>query len=77
MNHLFPNENEPAYTNDLREIGACMFTTRDKGCDSAAFEIKKKCFSDSCDMAFRRDDRQKINAEVNSNSLGNGNIVHC
>lgn len=28
-------------------------------------------------MAFRRDDRQKINAEVNSNSLGNGNIVHC
>lgn len=44
MNHLFPNENEPAYTNDLREIGACMFTTRDKGCDSAAFEIKKSVF---------------------------------
>lgn len=74
-NHLFPNENEGAYTQDLEEIGACMFTTRDKGCDFAAIEMKES-YVDSCDMAFRRDDKKKTNANVFSNSLETGNIVH-
>lgn len=74
-NHLFPKENERAYTHDFKEIGACVFTTRDKGCDFAAIEIKKS-YLKFCDVAFRRDDKRKINANVYSNILENGNIVH-
>lgn len=32
-NHLFAKKNEVVYIYDLGEIGTCMFTTRDKGCD--------------------------------------------
>lgn len=74
-NHLFPKENERAYTHDFEEIGACVFTTRDRGCDFAAIEIKES-YSDSCDVAFRRDDKKKTNANVYSDSLENVNIVH-
>lgn len=73
-NHLFPRENEGAYTKDLEEIGTCVFTTREKGCDFAVIEIKD-CYLKSCDMAFRRDDKQKVNANVYSNRL-NEDIVH-
>lgn len=74
-NHLFPIENERAFTHDFEEIGACVFTTRDKGCDFAAIEIKES-YSDSCDVAFRRDDKKKTNANVYSDSLEGVNIVH-
>lgn len=74
-NHLFPIEDIPAYTPDLIEIGTCLFTTRDKGCDFAAIEIKE-CYSDSCDVAFRREDKKKINANVYSSILKSENIVH-
>lgn len=74
-NHLFPKENERAYTHDFEEIGACVFTTSDKGCDFAAIEIKES-YSDSCDVAFRRDDKKKTNANVYSDSLENITIVH-
>lgn len=39
-NHLFPRENEHKLTQDFDEIGACVFTVRDKGCKFAASEIK-------------------------------------
>lgn len=74
-NHLFPRENEHAYTRDLDKIGDCVFTTRDKRCDFAAIEIKE-CYSKSCDVAFVKDDKKKINANVYSNSLQTGNNVH-
>uniref|UniRef100_A0A8W8P487 DDE-1 domain-containing protein n=1 Tax=Magallana gigas TaxID=29159 RepID=A0A8W8P487_MAGGI len=71
-NHLFPIENGMAYTHDFEEIGVCVFTARDKGCDFAAIEIKES-YSDSCDVAFRKDDKKKTNANVYSDSL---DIVH-
>lgn len=75
-NHLFPNINDSAYIHDLEEeIGTCLFTTRYKGCDFAAIKIKE-AYLDSCDVAFRRDDKKKTNAKVYSNSLEIGNIVH-
>lgn len=74
-NHLFPSENEYSFTRDLEDIGACVFTTRDKGCDCVAIEIKE-CYSKSCDVVLRRDDKKKMNANVYSNSLQNENIVH-
>lgn len=74
-NHLFPSENEYSFTRDLEDIGACVFTTRDKGYDCVAIEIKE-CYSKSCDVVLRRDDKKKMNANVYSNSLQNENIVH-
>lgn len=74
-NHLFPRENEHVYTWDLDEIGAYVFTIRDKGCEFAAIEIKE-CYSKTCDVPVTRDDKKKINANVYSNSLQTGNIVH-
>lgn len=74
-NHLFPIENGMAYTHDFEEIGVCVFTTRNKGCDFAAIEIKES-YSDSCDVAFRKDDKKKTNANVYSDSLEGVNIVH-
>lgn len=74
-NHLFPRKNLPAYINNFGEIGACVFTTRDKGCDFAAIEVKESCL-DICDVALRRDDKKKTNAKVYSNSLEFENIVH-
>lgn len=62
-NHLFPRENEHAYTRDLEKNGDCLFTTRYKRCDFAAIEIKE-CYSKSCDVAFVKDDKKKINANV-------------
>lgn len=74
-NHLFPRENEHAYTRDLEKNGDYVFTTRGKRCDFAAIEIKE-CYSKSCDVAFVKDDKKKINANVYSNSLQTGNNVH-
>lgn len=75
-NHLFPDLNECAYIHDSeKEIGICLFTTRNKGCDFAAIRINDACL-DSCDVAFRRDDKKKTNAKVYSNDLEIGNMVH-
>lgn len=74
-NHLFPVKNIPAFTRDFGEIGSCIFTTRDKGCDFAAIEINESSLR-YCDVAFRREDKKKINANVYSNNLETGNIVH-
>lgn len=73
--HLFPVKNIPAFTRDFGEIGSCIFTTRDKGCDFAAIEINESSLR-FCDVAFRREDKKKINANVYSNNLQTGNIVH-
>lgn len=73
--HLFPVKNIPAFTRDFGEIGSCIFTTRDKGCDFAAIEINESSLR-FCDVAFRREDKKKINANVFSDNLQTGNIVH-
>lgn len=77
-NHLFPETNQPAYMEDdqkLKEIGFCVFTTREKYCDFAAIEIKETLVNE-CDIALRRDDKKKINAKVNTKRLENVGIVH-
>lgn len=41
-NHLFPETNKLAYMGDhqnIKEIGFCVFTTREQSCDFAAIEI--------------------------------------
>lgn len=67
-NHLFPQEQQIAYSSDFEEIGACVFTTRDKACDFAVIEIKDS-FSHKCDLAIRRDDGKKVNARLYTESL--------
>lgn len=75
-NHLFPDINDCAYINDAEEeIGTCFFTTRYKGCDFAAIKINE-AYIDSCNVAFRRDDKMKTNANIYSSRLEIGNIVH-
>lgn len=78
-NHLFLDKNEAylAYADNsygFREIGTCVFTTRDKSCDFAAIEIIDS-FSDNCDVIFRREDEKKTNARIYTESL-HTRIVH-
>lgn len=73
-NHMFPLKTQLAYTDRFEEIGACVFTTRNKGCDFAAIEINDS-FSHKCDLAIRRDDGKKVNAKVYTESLENHGLV--
>lgn len=77
-NHLFPEQNQLAYIEDnqnVKEIGFCVYTTREKSCDFAAIEIKE-AFVNECDIALRRDDKKITNAKVNTKGLENVGIVH-
>lgn len=60
-NHLIPRENEHACTRHFGKVVACVPTTKTKGCDFAAVEIKE-CYSNSCNVAFVKDNKKKINA---------------
>lgn len=77
-NHLFPEENLPAYANafmQFQQIGQCVFTTREKNCDFAVIEIDKT-MSQDCDITFRREDSKKTNAHVYDRNLGELGILH-
>ncbi|XP_062585304.1 uncharacterized protein LOC134246972 [Saccostrea cucullata] len=77
-NHLYPSTNDPAYANidgEEKEIGKCIFTTRENSCDFAVIEISKD-FSDKCDLEFRRDDEKSCNAEVSEFFPIHVGIVH-
>lgn len=77
-NHIFPQEKQLAYAKDsdgFKEIGTCVFTTREKACDFAAIELKES-FLDTCDVTVRRDDDKKVNAKVYNKNLRNIGLVH-
>lgn len=77
-NHVFPFENQVAYTENAQGcngFGNCVFTTREKSCDFAAIEIMET-FLDNCDVAFRNTMKKKINARVHSENLQNLGVVH-
>lgn len=74
-NHIFPEVGEPAYNQNLENIGSCLFTTRDQSCDFAAIEIEQS-FSDKCDVYVKRDDRKKTNAQVYAGNIENIGLVH-
>lgn len=77
-NHIFPEEKQLAYTNDsngFREIGTCVFTTREKACDFAAIELKDS-YLDGCDVTVRRDDKKKVNAKIYTENINNVGLVH-
>lgn len=77
-NHIFPKEKQLAYTNDsngFREMGTCVFTTREKACDFAAIELRDS-FLDGCDVTVRREDKKKVNAKIYTGSLHNVGLVH-
>lgn len=77
-NHVFPEEKQLAYTNDsngFREIGTCVFTTREKACDFAAIELMDT-FLDGCDVTVRRDDKKKVNAKLYTKNLHDVGLVH-
>lgn len=77
-NHIFPEEKQLAYTNDsngFREMGTCVFTTREKSCDFAAIELRDS-FLDGCDVTVRREDKKKVNAKIYTGSLHNVGLVH-
>lgn len=79
-NHLFPEEKQHAYAGDsdgdsVREIGTCVFTTREKACDFAAIELKDS-YIDKCDVSVRRDDKKKVKANIYTETLHNVGLVH-
>lgn len=74
-NHIFPEVDEPAYNQNLENIGSCLFTTRDQSCDFAAIEIEQS-FSDKCDVYVKRDDKKKTNAQVYTGNIENIGLVH-
>lgn len=77
-NHIFPEEKQLAYAKDFdgfKEMGTCVFTTREKACDFAAIELKDS-FLDACDVTVRRDDDKKVNAKVYKKNLRNVGLVH-
>lgn len=77
-NHIFPEERQLAYTRDsdgFKEMGTCVFTTREKACDFAAIELMDS-FLDACDVTVRRDDDKKVNAKVYKKHLSNVGLVH-
>lgn len=74
-NHLIPRENEHACTRHFGKVVACVPTTKTKGCDFAAVEIKE-CYPNSCDVAFVKDNKKKFNANFYSNSLQTGGSVY-
>lgn len=77
-NHIFPEEKQLAYAKDFdgfKEMGTCVFTTREKACDFAAIELKDS-FLDACDVTVRRDDDKKVNAKVYKKNLRDVGLVH-
>lgn len=77
-NHIFPERKQLAYAKDsngFREMGTCVFTTREKACDFAAIELKDSFF-DECDVTVRRDDNKKVNAKLYTKNLRNVGLVH-
>lgn len=77
-NHIFPEVKQLAYTNDsngFREMGTCVFTTREKACDFAAIELMDP-FLEGCDVTIRRDDNKKVNAKLYTKKLHNVGLVH-
>lgn len=77
-NHIFPEEKQLAYAKDskgFREMGTCVFTTREKACDFAAIELNDS-FLDVCDVTVRRDDNKKVNAKLYTENLRNVGLVH-
>lgn len=77
-NHVFPIENQVAYTENAQGrngFGNCVFTTRENSCDFAAIEILET-FLDKCDVAFRKTMKKKINARVHAENLENIGVVH-
>lgn len=77
-NHIFPEEKQLAYvkaSDGLREIGTCVFTTREKACDFAAIEMMDS-FLDGCDVTVRREDKKKVNAKIYTGNLHNVGLVH-
>lgn len=77
-NHLFPEEGQLAFVNTsdgVREIGTCVFTTREKSCDFAAIDLIDS-FSDECDMTIRREDKKKVNAKLYTKKLHDVGLVH-
>lgn len=77
-NHIFPEEKQLAYAKDsngFREMGTCVFTTKEKACDFAAIELEDS-FSDVCDVTVRRDDNKKVNAKLYTKDLRNVGLVH-
>lgn len=73
-NHMFTQKGQTAYAGDFEAIGSCVYTTREKACDFAAIEIEES-FSDKCDLAFRRDDGKKVNANLYTESLDKHGVV--
>lgn len=78
--HLFHDNNQIAYADDSdddapKQIGTCVFKTRDRSCDFAAIEIEQR-FSEKCEITFRREDKKKTNAHVYSKCLENIGFVH-
>lgn len=76
-NHVFPKEELLAYTDNCtdRDIGSCVFTTRDSSCDFAAIEINES-FSKNCEVPLRREDTKKTSARVFDESLEQISFVH-
>lgn len=76
-NHVFPKEELLAYTDNCtdRDIGSCVFTTRDSSCDFAAIEINES-FSKNCEIPLRREDTKKTSARVFDESLEQISFVH-
>ncbi|XP_062617127.1 uncharacterized protein LOC134278838 [Saccostrea cucullata] len=77
-NHLYPTMNDPAFATingEEREIGKCIFSTRENFCDFAVVEINKE-LANQCDLEFRRDDEMTCNAEVSDCFPINVGIVH-
>lgn len=76
-NHVFPKEELLAYTDNCtdRDIGSCVFTTRDSSCDFAAIEINES-FSKNCEVPLRREDTKKTSARVFGESLEQISFVH-
>lgn len=76
-NHVFPKEELLAYTDNCtdRDIGSCVFTTRDSSCDFAAIEINES-FSKNCEVPLRREDTKKTSARVFDECLEQISFVH-
>lgn len=63
--HLILRENEHACTRHLGKVVAWMLPTKTEKCDFSAVEIKE-CYSKSCDVAFVKDHKKKIIANLYS-----------
>lgn len=76
-NHIFPIENQLAYTETYKstEVGTCVFTTRERSCDLAVIEIIES-FVDKCDVAFRKSVDKTSNAKLYAEHLGGVGVVH-